>query len=181
MNLFAILHKSVVPHKLPLSLELRALRQSFDIQYQTTKENLKPQLIEHANQQLTFLGKPSTALVLSTLTDWLIKTARHHLSAWIYHLSVENNLAFTGLSIRQQRTLWGSCTAKKRINLNYKLLFLPRDLTEHIILHELCHTVHFNHSRHFWDLLKQLDPQCQQHRHQLKTAHLFLPPWVKMG
>jgi len=180
MNLFEIF-KSPVRTKLPAGLELRALMQSFEIHYLSTQTTSKHQLIENANQQLTFLGKPKPTVVLPVLTDWLIKKARKHLSLWIHRLSVEKNLEFTGLSIRQQRTLWGSCTAAKRINLNYKLLFLPADLTEHILLHELCHTAHFNHSRAFWDLLKKLDPDCHRHRHQLKTAHEFLPPWIKMG
>lgn len=180
MNLFKLFGNSVHT-KLPVGLELHALMQSFEIHYLSTQTPSKHLLIENANQQLTFLGKPKPAVVLPVLTDWLIKKARKHLSLWIHRLSIEKDLRFTGLSIRRQRTLWGSCTAEKRINLNYKLLFLPADLTEHILLHELCHTAHFNHSRAFWNLLEKLDPHCHRHRHQLRTAHEFLPPWIKMG
>ncbi len=180
MNLFKLFNPAV-QEKLPARLELRALMQSFEIQYLSTQSASKWRLIENANQQLSFLGKPKPTLVLPALSGWLIQKARQHFSVWIQRLSVEKDLGFTGLSIRQQRTLWGSCTAAKRINLNYKLLFLPRDLTEHILLHELCHTQHFNHSRAFWHLLETLDPHCHRHRQQLKTAHEFLPPWVKMG
>lgn len=181
MNLFTTIFKNSARTSLPVSIELRALMQSFDIQYLPTREMTKNLLIENANQQLTFLGKSKPTLVLPALTDWLVKKARKHLSLWIHRLSVEKNLPFTGLSIRQQRTLWGSCTAQKRINLNYKLLFLPANLTEHILLHELCHTEHFNHSRAFWALLGELDPDCHHHRHQLKTAQEFLPPWIKVS
>jgi predicted metal-dependent hydrolase len=177
MNLFKIYSSN----RLPVGIELRALMQCFDVHYMPTVDVPSCRLIENANQQLTVLGKPKAAVVLSALTEWLVKKARAHLSIWLHRLSLENNLAFTGLSIRQQRTLWGSCTAAKRINLNCKLLFLPPDLTEHILLHELCHTQHFNHSRAFWSLLSALDPQCSLHRHQLKTAQQFVPSWLKMG
>jgi predicted metal-dependent hydrolase len=180
MNLFKLFHNPAQT-RLPACLELRALMQSFDIHYLTTQTPSKSLLIENANQQLTFLGKPKPTVVLPALTGWLIQKARQHFSLWMHRLSVEKDLSFTGLSIRQQRTLWGSCTAAKRINLNYKLLFLPADLTEHILLHELCHTKHFNHSRAFWHLLETLDPDCHRHRQQLKTAHEFLPHWIKMG
>ena len=75
MNLFKLFNNPVRT-KLPLGLELRALMQSFEIQYLAAHTPTKHLLIENANQQLTFLGKPKPALVLPVLTDWLIKKAK---------------------------------------------------------------------------------------------------------
>jgi len=165
---------------LPTELQLRAIEQSRDIRYvATTRTDL--QLIEHADQGLTFLGQVQKKNVHHLLTQWLIRQAKCQLSDWLNRLTQQHAFQVHGISIRQQRTLWGSCTAQKRINLNFKLLFLPKSLTEHVLLHELCHTEHFNHSRAFWQRLTQLDPLCSLHREALKNAHLFLPSWIPMG
>lgn len=164
----------------PTVLELRALNEQLNIRYLPTTQ-AQVRVIKNADQELTVLGKIQKHSVFSQLTHWIILQAKAVLPLWLNQLSNETQLSFTGLSIRQQRTVWGSCSSLKRINLNYKLLFLPPNLVKHILLHELCHTQHFNHSKAFWNLLGSLDPDCQTHKKALKGAHLLLPPWVPMG
>ena len=165
---------------LPDTLHLRALDQVRELRYLATNQPTL-QLIENADQILTVFGKIQKKAVHSLITHWLIKQAKAQLSDWLFTLARQHAFQINGISIRQQRTLWGSCTVNKRINLNFKLLFLPKTLVEHILLHELCHTEHFNHSRAFWQRLAQLDPFCQIHRKALKEAHVFLPKWIPMG
>lgn len=165
---------------LPTVLELRALEELLEIHYLPTTQPAV-RVIKNASYELTVLGKIQKHSVFSQLTQWIIKQAKLHFPLWMTQLSQETQLMFSGLSIRQQRTLWGSCNSKQRINLNYKLLFLPPNLVKHIMLHELCHTRHFNHSKEFWQLLSSLDPNYTANREALKQAHLLLPAWVPMG
>lgn len=60
--------------------------------------------------------------------------------------------------IKNQRRAWGSCSSKKNLNFNWRLVLLPRDLADYVIVHELCHTIHLNHSAAFWNLLKSYLP-----------------------
>lgn len=54
------------------------------------------------------------------------------------------------VTIREQKTRWGSCSSKKNLNFNWKLILAPKEALEYVVIHELCHLIHFNHSEKFW-------------------------------
>jgi len=72
------------------------------------------------------------------------------------------------VNIKNQKTLWGSCSRKGSINLNYKILFLPERMAEYIVVHELCHLKEQNHSVRFWDLIAETFPDHKTIRRQLR-------------
>jgi len=72
------------------------------------------------------------------------------------------------ISIRGQKTRWGSCSKKGNLNFNYRIALLPEDLAEYIVVHELCHLREFNHSLKFWDLVSHTIPDFKEKRKQLK-------------
>lgn len=109
------------------------------------------------------------------LKKWLVKKAYKNFLPKLIFLSIKFNLPFKELKIRGQKTIWGSCDNKQTIKLNYKLLFLPEILVEHIMLHELSHTKYMNHGKKFWDLLKKLDSNCNINNKRLKSADNFIP------
>ncbi len=60
---------------------------------------------------------------------------------------------FNKITIKNQRTRWGSCSKRKNLNFNFKIALLPQGLRDYIIVHELCHLKEFNHSKRFWSLV----------------------------
>jgi len=86
--------------------------------------------------------------------------------------------SYSKLVVRGQKTRWGSYSSRGTLSLNYKLMFLPEQLLRHVILHELSHSVHMNHSQDFWHLLNTLDPDTSLHDKQLSEAWKFLPAWL---
>ncbi|MCX6757695.1 MAG: M48 family metallopeptidase [Candidatus Nomurabacteria bacterium] len=74
------------------------------------------------------------------------------------------------IAIRNQKTRWGSCSGKKNLNFNYKLFFLPPELADYIIVHELCHLKEMNHSKRFWDLVAL---QVPDHKEKRRQVHLY--------
>ena len=83
------------------------------------------------------------------------------------------------MTIRAQRTRWGSCTAKGRVSLNYTIAFLPPELCRLVLVHELCHTVELNHSARFWDLVEKFVPGCREMDARLNSARHYLPLWLE--
>jgi len=116
--------------------------------------------------------------IASILQHILMLKALNHLPRWLQKISLETGLSYSQIKVRQQATRWGSCSAKQVINLNAKLLFLPGILVRYVLLHELCHTRHLNHSNEYWALLKKFDPDYLQHQKALRTAMEHLPGWV---
>lgn len=86
----------------------------------------------------------------------LRRAAREDLPRRIERLSQLTGLKYTKLSIRASRTKWGSCSGRNAISLSLFLMALPEELRDYVILHELCHTVHHDHSPRFHSLLDRL-------------------------
>lgn len=164
--------------KYPSHLELNALSQLWQINYQ--QKNFKSLLLSaDENFNLLIRGDISNETnCQQLLIRWLKRVAKKHLNQAIQQISQQLNLEFANLSIRGQTTCWGSCSSQKRINLNYKLLFLPAELVNHVIIHELCHTKHMDHSQQFWDLVAKFDNNYRQNRRDLRKAHVFVPNWL---
>ena len=77
-------------------------------------------------------------------------------------------LSYGTVRIGNQRSRWGSCSSKKNLNFNYKIVFLPQPLQEYVIVHELCHLQELNHGARFWDLVAQQIPDHVVRRKELQ-------------
>ncbi len=88
--------------------------------------------------------------------------AKKALSGRIRELSELHALPFNRLYLREHKSRWGSCSVKNDISLNIKLARLPRELADHIILHELAHTRWRGHGVRFWSLMERLVPGARE-------------------
>ena len=82
------------------------------------------------------------------------------------------NFKVNRISIRNQKTRWGSCSQKGNLNFNYRIMNLPNHLADYIIIHELCHLKELNHSPRFWNLVAQTIPNYLIIRKELRGEEI---------
>ncbi len=163
--------------ELPYSIELKFLSCQWDICYHHLTESERV-VLKPIDDRLIFSGEfTDFAPCIPVIKRWIKSQAQQHLQEYIMQLSRECDLGFCRVSYRSQKTRWGSCSSDRNINLNVKLLFLPRHQVRYVIIHELCHTVHLNHSALFWNLVKQHEPDYKILRHELKNSDHYIPAW----
>jgi predicted metal-dependent hydrolase len=119
------------------------------------------------------------AACLRALNRFVDARARELLPAELAALAEAHDLHPASVSIRHQRTRWGSCSTAGAISLNRTLLFLTRELAVAIMLHELVHLARHDHSDSFWTALEKVDPEARAHRRQMREAWRFVPPWAE--
>ncbi len=104
--------------------------------------------------------------------------AKEPLSRHLLKLAAEVGVKVASIHIRDQRSRWGSCSGRKSISLNWRLILMPHALQRHILLHELAHIPHPNHSKRFWDCLQEWDPDTSLHRETLRKHG---SRWIALG
>jgi hypothetical protein len=165
----------------PTTIVFSAIAKRFTVHY-TNCRGGGLELVQSTHSDLDLNGNVSNCkgcVVLLRL--WLQAQGRLYLVPWVEKISHETGLGIRTIQIRGQKTRWGSCSSKGTMSLNYKLLFLPPHLVRYIIIHELCHTVHLNHSRSFWSFMTSLEPACRALDAEMKEAGRLVPRWVNWG
>lgn len=164
--------------RLPTELFFLAISELWRIEF-SPEAKLAASLQELERGMLLFTGNlRETLFCRGLLESWINERAKLILIPWLQTLSEELELPFKSTRIRSQRTRWASCSSRKAINLNRNLLFLPPELTRYVMIHELCHTVHLNHSSEFWKLVAEKDPDYRQHDKALRSANRLVPDWL---
>ncbi|MBN2167945.1 MAG: M48 family metallopeptidase [Actinobacteria bacterium] len=163
---------------LPERISLKAIGGEWDINYHA--DDLPYVDLEEPGDGRLYIsgGINSIETVRTLLRKWLVMKARIHLGPHLHEIAVEQDFKIRNIKVRFQKTRWGSCSGDDNISLNAKLLFLPGELVEYIFFHELCHTVHKNHSPEFWSLLEKHVPDFKTRRKELKTAWQYVPAWL---
>lgn len=119
-------------------------------------------------------GTEQEALVESALRLWLKREARRDAGAHAARHGPHHGLVPTALRIKEQKHLWGSCSAKGAINLNWRLIFAPPETFEYVVVHELCHLRERHHQPPFWRLVAKVLPDFESRRRWLKKhGHLL--------
>ena len=124
------------------------------------------------------LTAPSAEDALAALRRWLSRSSRTRLLPMLAAAATEHGVAYAAAGVRFQRSRWGSYSAAGRVSLNRNLVFLPAESVRAVIVHELCHARHHDHSPAFWRELERMDPSCGDTRKALRGASERVPPWA---
>ncbi|MFZ2315618.1 MAG: SprT family zinc-dependent metalloprotease [Gammaproteobacteria bacterium] len=163
--------------ELPSEIVLSAINETWKVFY--LKTSTVPRIIKRPGNEIVLMGDTDNKpLCQRYLVAWVKRYAKQILPLQLEQISQLAGLPYQGVRVKDQKTLWGSCTANKMINLNYKLLFLPMKLMQHVLIHELCHTMHMNHSSRFWALVQRFDACSDENKKLLKKGDTYMPGWL---
>jgi len=115
--------------------------------------------------------KPSLLLPKASRREYLArkKEAFALVENKIEQFGAVYNLYPKKISIRSQKTRWGSCSRKGNLNFNYRIIHLPEKYLNYVIVHELCHLKEFNHSKKFWNLVAIVIPDYKKIRKEIRN------------
>ena len=109
------------------------------------------------------------------LEGWYRREAATHLAARVEHYSSRLGVRASRVTIRGQRSRWGSCSGKGAVSLNWRLMMVPGALADYVVVHELCHLRHMDHSPRFWAMVGGIMPDHRHRRRHLDALQEQLP------
>ncbi len=174
---FALKHPPE-PFRLPDSIELSALKRTVTVRYEP-KSGAKMVRYRSTDQKVVLSGQINNEkLCIRALKRWLASTAKKEFETRLRTLSELTGTPFNKLQIRAQRTCWGSRSGSGTISLNLCLLFLEPELVRYLMIHELCHGRHMNHSKSFWRFVSKFEPEYKKLDRELTECWNRVPSWL---
>lgn len=95
------------------------------------------------------------------LTEWLKTRSRNYFALRVRQMN-KGRFKYNKVTIKNHKSLWGSCSAQGNLNFNWRLIMAPRFVSDYIFIHELCHTKYLDHSRIYWKLVKSISPRYEK-------------------
>ncbi|MGE5654240.1 MAG: M48 family metallopeptidase [Bacillota bacterium] len=104
----------------------------------------------------------------AAIESWLKDLARQFLAERLAHHGLSMGVSPTRVTLRSQKTRWGSCSSQGCISLNWRLIMAPPAAIDYVLIHELAHLIEMNHSESFWKIVARHDPNYREHRRWLR-------------
>ncbi len=97
-----------------------------------------------------------------------IRTAKERIPCRVAYFAQRMGVTYGRITIREQKTRWGSCSSKGNLNFNWKLVLMPDEVLDYVVVHELAHRFEMNHSDRFWAIVAEVLPDYRERRKMLK-------------
>jgi len=175
----------VMEKMLPANIELLAIGKKIQVVYVAMQK--KPLIWNQETLQLSVSNDAvcsdtvcsDDAGVPKLLRDWLKIYAKEYLPDLLKKIAADMQVDYRAVSVRLQKTRWGSCSMRGNISLNAKLLLLPPEVVRYVLVHELSHLKHMNHSAVFWRYVEKFEPDYRERRGELRRLSMGLPRWAQ--
>lgn len=166
------------PFALPKTVILQGIARRFAVFYEPQK-GAKTVRYRTTGDSVVLFGKTADEpQCVAALKRWLTGIARNAYLPQLCSLSSLTGNPFKKMHVRGQRTCWGSHSSAGTISLNYCLMFLDPEHLRYVMVHELCHAKHMNHSARFWRLVGRFESNYKQLDADLNGSWKKIPTWV---
>lgn len=136
-------------------------------------------VIHEAGRLKVIVPRGGAVNPLSSLQNWLRREARKLVHERLEFRAREMGVKFDRVFIRAQRTRWGSCSSRKNLSFNWRLVMAPPEILDYLVVHELAHLIEPNHSMKFWLIVRSYCPSYEQHRAWLKQNQEVLHNYLR--
>lgn len=175
---FALLAPSTVERR-PAEVQLPLTGQRWRVSYETARRSMltdRGEGVLHVRME-----RDSDRAVGQLLLRWLGGVALHELRLRLEGVSRDTGIGYSRMHLRRQRTRWGSCSTAGTISLNMCLMFQRPEVVRYLMVHELCHRRHMNHSPSFWGLVESHEPHWRALDRELLKGWRNVPAWMFPG
>ena len=162
----------------PASIKLPAIGRHYAVEYEHSGEDAARARLAGENVLVVSGPLHKDRVIAAALRSWLVDLAHQQLGNDLAKVAAEGGFGYARAQIRRQRTRWGSCSASGTISLNVCLLFLRPPVVRYLLVHELCHTRHMNHSAKFWALVERFEPDYRALDQELLRGWQSVPGWM---
>lgn len=179
INQFVKQHETWIQKKLQISKKQSYFGKNYDVTYQfqpisrskfykiqNTFQIILPDYYREVDDSLI------AQEIYKTMHTWVHRSMKEELTKRVEMWSTKLGYSYNNISVKDVSSHWGSCSSNKNLNFNYKLAFLPEELIDYVIVHELCHLVEMNHSPRFWQLVETWIPDYKKRRKMLKKCRI---------
>jgi len=133
---------------------------------------IKKHIIRLEKDELKIISPENSNIELNKLYNtWLRNQAKEYLPERAAELANQFGFSINKISVRKQKTRWGSYSSQGNISFNFLLLGYTKEVIDYVIIHELCHSKEMNHSEDFWTLVKRFCPRFMTLRQELKRRN----------
>ena len=116
--------------------------------------------------------KPLSADLSESKRNVYIRKAKETITKRVSYFARLMGVSYRNITIREQKTRWGSCSSEKNLNFNWKLVLLAPELLDYVVVHELAHRREMNHSKNFWKIVEAELPDYRERRRRLKECRI---------
>lgn len=148
-------------------IQLRVSQQMTDAQIQDFLKK-KMDWIKTQQQEIQ-KQKGQIFLLTDAEIQTLVKQAAEVLPKRVAYFAERMGVTYGRITIRKQKTKWGSCSSKGNLNFNCLIMLMPKEVQDYLVVHELCHRKEMNHSAHFWAEVASFLPKYQEQENWLKA------------
>ena len=161
-------YKVIKSFRKTMSLQVKDWQLIVKAPFFVTKRILEDFIGKHKKWIEKRMERVEKSLIDIDKIDVYKKEAKKYIPLRVDEFALKYSLKYNSVKITSTRTRWWSCTSRRTLNFTYRLILLPKEVVDYIIIHELAHLKEMNHSRAFWNEVEKMMPNYKEHEMWLK-------------